>query len=207
MAAPRDRRRDILEAALACFTARGLHATTMDDIRVRSGASTGSIYHHFASKEQLAAALYVEALRDYQAGFVAALAPRASAERAVKAAVAFHIRWVERRPDWARYLLDIGRHSELMAATQGDVQALNAQFRARVETWMAGHVARGEIAALPADLYFAIVVGPAHQFARMWLAGMTQSSIATAARTLGAAAWQAVRAEPSSAVRRGARAR
>ena len=207
MANPRDRRRDILEAALACFTARGLHATTMDDIRIRSGASTGSIYHHFVSKEQLAAALYLEALRDYQAGFVVALAPRVSGEKGVRAAVAYHVRWVERRPDWARYLLDTGRHSELMAATQADVQTLNARFRTHVEAWMAGPVARGEIARLPADLYFAIVVGPAHQFARMWLAGMTQSSIATAVRMLGAAAWQGVRGDRTAVTRRGKHAR
>jgi AcrR family transcriptional regulator len=38
------RRRAILEAGLACFTARGIAATTMDDIRAASGASIGSIF-------------------------------------------------------------------------------------------------------------------------------------------------------------------
>jgi AcrR family transcriptional regulator len=33
-------------------------------VRELSGASTGSIYHHFGDKEGLAAALYIEAMRD-----------------------------------------------------------------------------------------------------------------------------------------------
>jgi len=55
----------------------------MADIRVRARASIGSIYHHFRSKEQLAAALYVEGLRDYQEG---AFSPNltAAAERAMQ---------------------------------------------------------------------------------------------------------------------------
>ena len=50
---------------------------------MRARASIGSIYHHFRSKEQLAAALYVEGLRDYQEG---AFSPNltAAAERAMQ---------------------------------------------------------------------------------------------------------------------------
>ncbi len=38
----------------------------------RSGASVGSIYHHFGGEDGIAAALYVEILREYQAGVVRA---------------------------------------------------------------------------------------------------------------------------------------
>src|SRR5215475_5808955 len=65
-----DRQRGILMAALDCFTTRGVSATTLEDIRAKSGASIGSIYHHFRSKENLAATLYVEGLRDYHAGLL-----------------------------------------------------------------------------------------------------------------------------------------
>ncbi|HTO27428.1 MAG TPA: TetR family transcriptional regulator, partial [Devosia sp.] len=43
-----DRRRQILDAALSAFLERGYAATSIADIRARSGASTGSIYHFFA---------------------------------------------------------------------------------------------------------------------------------------------------------------
>ena len=68
-----ERRREIIDAALACFTEAGFLATTMDDIRRRAEASNGSVYHHFKSKEQLAAAVYLTAISEYQVGLVKAL--------------------------------------------------------------------------------------------------------------------------------------
>jgi AcrR family transcriptional regulator len=58
-----ERQEAILSAALECFTSRGFAATTVEEIRRRSGASIGSIYHHFGGKEGLAAELCVEGLR------------------------------------------------------------------------------------------------------------------------------------------------
>lgn len=48
-----ERRRQILDAARACFVARGLHLTTMDDIIRASGLSAGAVYGYFASKDEL----------------------------------------------------------------------------------------------------------------------------------------------------------
>ena len=57
-----DRRRQILDAALASFLEKGYAATSIADIRARSGASTGSIYHFFSGKGALAEALLREAV-------------------------------------------------------------------------------------------------------------------------------------------------
>ncbi|MHB8058540.1 MAG: TetR/AcrR family transcriptional regulator [Desulfuromonadaceae bacterium] len=48
----------ILSTALRLFVERGYFATSVHDIRRAAGLSTGSIYHHFESKEALARALY-----------------------------------------------------------------------------------------------------------------------------------------------------
>ncbi len=48
-----DRRRQIIKAALACFTRKGYNKTTMDDIVVESGLSKGTLYWYFKSKEDL----------------------------------------------------------------------------------------------------------------------------------------------------------
>jgi AcrR family transcriptional regulator len=58
-----ERRRAILEGALEAFTSKGFAAATVGDVRRLSGASVGSIYHHFGDKEGLAAALYLEGIR------------------------------------------------------------------------------------------------------------------------------------------------
>jgi AcrR family transcriptional regulator len=48
----------ILEAATDVFAARGYTAATMADIVHRSGASIGSIYHHFGGKRELFLAIF-----------------------------------------------------------------------------------------------------------------------------------------------------
>ena len=54
---PEISRGEILDAALACFTARGYHETSIDDIAARAGLSKGAIYWHFAGKRALFLAL------------------------------------------------------------------------------------------------------------------------------------------------------
>lgn len=55
---PKDlRRRQILEAALATFATRGYEKTTMEDIRLASELSKGTLYLYFDSKEALFAAV------------------------------------------------------------------------------------------------------------------------------------------------------
>src|SRR3982074_2149649 len=95
-ASARDQRpSQILTAALECFDERGFAATTIEEIRTRSGASIGSIYHHFGSKEQSAAELYVGGLRAYQQGFGRVLEEHADdAEAGIRAVVRHHLRWV-----------------------------------------------------------------------------------------------------------------
>src|SRR5690242_7332287 len=48
----------ILDAATEVFAARGFTAATMADIVDGSGASIGSIYHHFGGKKELFLAIF-----------------------------------------------------------------------------------------------------------------------------------------------------
>lgn len=51
------RRSRLLDAAERCFTRRGFHTTTMQDICGEAGVSAGAIYVYFRSKEDLIAGL------------------------------------------------------------------------------------------------------------------------------------------------------
>jgi AcrR family transcriptional regulator len=53
-----ERREAILEAALHCFVDRGFHGTAIPDIAKRSGIAAGTLYHYFASKEELVNTLF-----------------------------------------------------------------------------------------------------------------------------------------------------
>ena len=46
-------RREILEAAATCFMEQGFHATSIDVVARRMGATKGRVYHHYQSKVDL----------------------------------------------------------------------------------------------------------------------------------------------------------
>jgi AcrR family transcriptional regulator len=186
------RRRQILEAALDCFTTNGVEATTIGDIQARSGASVGSIYHHFGGKEELALALYVEGLRSYQDGFLRELRKHDDAESGIRAVVAYHLRWISEQRDRARFLLYM-REAEFITTAEDAISAVNEPFVAAMKAWLGPHIEAGHIARMPADIYQPVLVGPLHHISRQWLAGRTTSSIAEAQDILAETAWKALR--------------
>lgn len=191
--ARRERPAAILQAALECFTEKGFTATTIEEIRQRSGASIGSIYHHFGGKEGLAAELYVEGLRSYQAGFLQVLERHpGDAEAAIRALVRHHLRWVERSPELAQFLMN-RRETELLRATEARVRELNRGFFPRVTGWFERHARAGSLRPLPPDLLEPVLLGPCQEFSRLWLAGRTRSSLRRAQAELAEATWNAVR--------------
>jgi AcrR family transcriptional regulator len=181
-----ERRQAILDAALAVFDEHGVEGATIADVRRRSGASVGSIYHHFGGKEELADAVYLEGLRDYQRGILALLERDPDAERGIKGIVRHHLRWVAANPALARFLL---RRRAI------DEQAVNRDILHATATWFARQVGAGRMRKLPLDVTYALLVGPAHEFSRHWLAGRVHTPIERAQPPLADAAWRALRAE------------
>jgi AcrR family transcriptional regulator len=47
------RRRQILDAARACFIRKGFHLTSMQDVFAESGLSAGAVYRYFKSKNEI----------------------------------------------------------------------------------------------------------------------------------------------------------
>ena len=184
---PADRKQEILDAALRGFAEKGLAGTTVEEVRRRSGASVGSIYHHFGDKEGIAAALYVAALDDYQRGLQALLVEGSDPERTIKALVHYHLRWVAADRDRARFLLS-GRPPR---AAEGIAEVNRGAFRA-MSKWLDGHVRAGRMQKLPFDVFYSILIGPAQEFCRHWLEGRMHTSMRAAERDLAAAAWRAL---------------
>jgi AcrR family transcriptional regulator len=54
------RRRQIMDAAVACFARDGFHRTTMAGIVAETGLSAGAIYRYFPAKEDIVAAIAAE---------------------------------------------------------------------------------------------------------------------------------------------------
>jgi AcrR family transcriptional regulator len=66
--APEERRAKILEAALRCFMRTGYHGTTMDDVVKESSLSKGTIYWHFANKQEIFVKLFDNIVLEFIGG-------------------------------------------------------------------------------------------------------------------------------------------
>jgi AcrR family transcriptional regulator len=179
------RRETILEAALESLEAG--EEVTIEVVRERSGASVGSIYHHFGDKDGIMGALYAQVLAGYQAGVARSLKAAAGAEEGVGALVRHHLRWVERNPERARLLLD-GTARERAG---DEVEALNKPLFAAVAAWVES---QPEIRSVPLEVFFVSVFGPAQALSRAWLARRS-GSLREVEDDLADAAWRAVRSD------------
>jgi AcrR family transcriptional regulator len=185
---PTSRKQAILDAALQAFTEKGTAAATVDDVKRLSGASVGSIYHHFGDKEGMAVALYADVLGGYQEGFLAVLERESDAERGVRALVRHHLRWVAANPDGARFLL-----AGAPPGAEELLDPLNRELFGATSAWFRKQAEADAIRVLPRDLLYTVLVGPAQEFSRHWLAGRVKTSMRTAERVLAEAAWDALR--------------
>lgn len=190
------RRQAILDAALACFANKGFTETTMEDIRRLSGASTGSIYHHFSNKEMLARALYLEGRNSLNAALFASFTAK-TAREGIEAIVYAFLRWFEEHADLGQYLLQAG-DSEYLSAyvkilrqkTRTSLPAEN--LSAQLLQWLAPFIGDGSVANLPHSLYLPLIIGPCREFVRIWLRTREPVEIQAAREPLAQAAWQAV---------------
>jgi AcrR family transcriptional regulator len=194
---PRDpdaTRHAILDAALSEFVRRGVAGASIRSISVLSGASVGSIYHHFGDKNGIAGALYIDGLMSYQQGFLETIINAPSTRAGVEAVVHHHARWVSDNAELARFLLT-GRDAGLVLVTQLPLKAINRKFFDTVTRWTAPRVHAGELRALEPELLNSLWIGPSQELARHWLAGRSRTSLTEAAPVLATAAWRALSTE------------
>jgi AcrR family transcriptional regulator len=187
-----ERQQAILDAALACFLERGVATTTIDDIRQRSGASIGSIYHHFGSKDAIAARLYVSALQEHKQLLRGRLARARSAEQAVKAVVRAYVDWVSGHPERARFVL-YNRSAIATGVAAAELQEHNRTELATLVEQLTQYVSRGEVRKLPKECYVSMLTGAAQDYARLWLSGRVRKPLAELREDFAEAAWRALK--------------
>lgn len=192
------RRREILDAALQCFAGSGFGASTMADIRERAGASTGSIYHHFKSKEQLAAELYLEGARELQQHGLQVLLQHENTEQGIRALVEAYLEWIRQHPALAAFLFAM-RHADFVQAVEQDLDRIQREAIESATDWFRSRMLRGELPNVSADVMRAILYGPVAHFAREWVTSRSDGQLEAAKRLLPTAAWEALkglRAQP-----------
>ena len=73
---------DLMSAAAALFVARGIEATTIDDIVTRAGVAKGTFYHYFSTKSDVVVALRARFTQDFLSRVAAAIRERTADDHA-----------------------------------------------------------------------------------------------------------------------------
>jgi AcrR family transcriptional regulator len=163
----------------------------MSDICAQAKASTGSVYHHYKSKEQLATAVYLDGISEYQAGLIENLEKEKEAYRGISSIIRYHIKWIVKNKEWSQFLFQKHHYSFLEGADE-QLNILNKNFFQKITRWFSRHIEEGTIRLFPWDIIFAIVMGPCQEYARLHLSGKACSKIEPAVHDLSSAAWKAL---------------
>ncbi|MGH3915507.1 MAG: TetR/AcrR family transcriptional regulator [Pseudonocardiaceae bacterium] len=167
------RRRELLEAALREFSSRGYYLTQMEHVAATAGVSKALVYQHFASKEELFAAVTEQVVEDFMGRLPEVLGKAGDALGAWRGVVGLLCDLVSERPEaWAL----VARHldnPELGAS----LRTLREQINEVFAVVLAGFYAPEQGAAMPSDeevlkqarLTVPLVVGALQGLMSWWL--------------------------------------
>lgn len=165
-----ERREGILQAALAVFSRRGYHPSSIDEIAQAAGISKALIYEHFDSKQQLHVSLIEMYAGELFERVAAAAAPGPDAAVRLEAGLDAVFAFVEeRRGAWQmlfRETADPETAAVLDRVTAG-VGALVADLIAQDPRVQAGG-ADAEVREQAIEMTAQMVVGSAQSLANWW---------------------------------------
>jgi AcrR family transcriptional regulator len=185
------RKASVLDAALQCFSERGLEATTIHDIQRAAGCSIGSIYHHFGSREGVAEELFILGVLRMNQSMLNKLKRCTSGEESVRAVVGQYCAWSVRNRQLARYLHS--RDIDFSPEAKARLKDIYREYISSVFEIFAPYVESGEIRALPVDVYVPLISGPIQEYVRRWLSGDHRLSPRKVEALFADAAWNAVK--------------
>ena len=126
-----NRRRQLLDAAARRFARQGFRATTIRDVAGDAGMLPGSLYYHFASKNDLLLAVYEEGVQRIAANVDGAVAEVSGPWARLEAASTAHLDTVLDRSDYAQVIVRVlPQDAEKVS---GRLVALRDQYEARFE--------------------------------------------------------------------------
>jgi AcrR family transcriptional regulator len=185
-----ERRESILDAALSCFLEKGYIATTINDIREASGATTGSIYHFFDGKGALAMALLEDAL----AGWSGEATPSSeTAEAVVKAAAGGLVTWGLKNPELFRFTDEI-RTLAVHAPEFAAVADTLAEGSGSLQQSYSKFLKARKVKDVPWPVAHAMILGQGYDYLRLATTGRARVAAKRAAELVADAAWAAVKA-------------
>jgi TetR/AcrR family transcriptional regulator, cholesterol catabolism regulator len=137
------RRQEILDTATAVFAEKGILAATVREISERAGILSGSLYHHFASKEEMITEILLPVVRSQIDEFDRIVAQHTDPTEVLRLVIAAEVAQSARAPQVARILRQDEHHISVVAGLDEVVQERRA-IRARVESVITSGINAGQ---------------------------------------------------------------
>jgi AcrR family transcriptional regulator len=188
-----ERRRQLLDAALEVFVARGYHAAAMDEIAERAGVSKPVLYQHFPGKLDLYLALLDESVDSLVASVRDALRSTTENKQRVSATFNAYFEYVGEQGQAYRLVFESDLSNEPAVRERLD----RGQYECAE---LVSQVVR-EDAGIPDDeahLLSIAMVGMAQVSARYWLSSHGHITRQAAEQMVARLAWRGISGWPRS---------
>lgn len=164
------RRDELLDAALRCFSASSITEVGIDEIRKAAGASASSVYHQFKGLNGLIAALLIRTFEREYGELERAVLPCTTAKEAIYALIEAQLKWVHAHRQEARFMFQ-ALALELAGKERKEIERAKQSFKKKYQTHLAKLAAADGLPDWsPAQLEL-IVAAPTMASCRRYCAG------------------------------------
>jgi AcrR family transcriptional regulator len=146
-----ERRRQIMDAALACFARKGYHNTTMDDIVAESGLSKGTLYWYFKSKDDLFLSLVKSFFLDMRQDFENILEQHTTASGRLRAIAQGFVQFFHETEDFFSVFFEFWMQSTLNEELNQLFSNVLVQYKKVIAGIIAEGMRTGEFKAVDAS--------------------------------------------------------
>lgn len=187
---PRER---ILAAALKLFVEQGYFNTNVPDLSRESRCSVGSIYHTFKNKEEVAKALYGEAMKAFRLALGHVIPQSSRPDEIIMTTVRSFLEFSEVNHQLSRYIW-LCRHNEFMTGLIKHPTGIGFDTVGRtLARAIKQGIRDGQIQNLSPHVIWSIIFGIPLAYVRDWLDGYNPVPPSKAADDIALACWNAIR--------------
>jgi AcrR family transcriptional regulator len=155
----KERRQQILEAAMVCFSRKGYHLCSMDDIAAELSFSKALIYYYFKTKRDVFLAILDDWVQKSTDVWRMMLSPEDDVTSQLCKGLEYGVQLLIQFRDLARIEFEFYAEATRDEAVCQAIQRLFVQFRAELKRLLDAGVAKGEFRPLNTEALSAVLIG------------------------------------------------